>query len=343
MTAGLATAGGSQATPSRSPRIIWHDHPSVTTPDLNLLFALDVLLQEGSVTAAARKLNLSAPAMSRTLGRLRKAIGDPLFVKSGRGLVPTPRAMALQGKVHEAVEGARQLLQPDEKVEPMSLRRAFNLQANDVFLSAFGEALLARVRQEAPGVVLRFAPESDAGNDVVADGKVDLFIGAAREMSPDAYAQPLFTTKFVGLARKGHPLFEQEITARRLASYDRISVSRRGRTAGPVDDALDALGLSRHVSLVVPTFQSGVFMLGSTDLILLLPEHVAQAVRRMGLDAHAFELPLSVDAVSIIQAWHPRYQNDGGHQWLRRIVHGLCSVHGRGTSTTRHPQHVHGW
>ncbi len=202
------------------------------SPDLNLLFALDVLLEEGSVVGAARRMNLSAPAMSRTLARIRNAIGDPVFVKVGRKMVPTPYALSLRERVHSSVEGARQLLQPERAVDLASLKRHFNLHANDVFLSAFGQTVLGRVRSEAPQVVLRFAPESESEDSVLRDGKVDLYISAMRPMGPDVHIQTLFTTRFVGLARADHPIFDAEITPQRFASYGQISVSRRAAPAG---------------------------------------------------------------------------------------------------------------
>ncbi|WP_049623284.1 LysR family transcriptional regulator [Frateuria defendens] len=295
------------------------------SPDLNLLFALDVLLEEGSVVGAARRMHLSAPAMSRTLARIREALGDPVFVKVGRRMVPTPRALALREQVHASVEGVRQLLQPERDVDLPSLTRHFNLHANDVFISAFGQALSERVRREAPHVLLRFSPESESEDSVLREGKVDLYISAMRPMGPDVHVQPLFTTKFVGLAREHHPIFRHAITPERFARYDQISVSRRGRASGPIDTALRGLGLSRRVALVAPTFYSGVFMLGTSDLILTLPEHVAWMVQRLGIRARAFELPLPLETVVIVQGWHPRFQSDGAHQWLRRTIRELCT------------------
>lgn len=299
--------------------------PVMQLPDLNLLFALDVLLEEGSVVSAARRMNLSAPAMSRTLARIRETVEDPIFVKVGRRMVPTPRANALRERVRQAVQGACQLLEPEREVVLSSLKRNFNLHANDVFISAFGQALMERVCTEAPNVLLRFSPEREAVDAVLEDGKIDLYISVMRPMGMDVHVQSLFTTQFVGMARDEHPIFEHEITPERFARYDQISVSRRGRANGPVDIALQRLGLSRRVSLVAPTFHSGVFMLGSSDLIVTVPEHVAWAVRRMGVRARHFELPLPLETVVVGQAWHPRFQSDSAHQWLRRIVRELCA------------------
>lgn len=294
------------------------------TPDLNLIIALDALLDEGSVIGAARRMNLSAPAMSRTLTRIRHQLGDPILVKAGRKMVPTPRALALREEVHQVMGEAVRLLQPQSVVDLSQLERTFTLHANDVFISAFGGILLSRLRQEAHNVGLRFTPENSSNEDSLHEGQVDLYISAMRPLGEDIHVQSLFSTHFMGLAREDHPIFDRDITPEAFASYEQISVSRRGRTRGPIDKRLAELGLARHISLVVPTFHSGVFSLGDSDLILPLPEHVVRVVETMGIRTRAFPLPIALDAIPIIQAWHPRFQNDPAHQWLRRTIHDLC-------------------
>lgn len=293
-------------------------------PDLNLIIALDALLDEGSVIGAARRMNLSAPAMSRTLTRIRHQLGDPILVKAGRKMVPTPHALALQEEVHQVMGEAIRLLQPQSVVDLSQLARTFTLHANDVFISAFGGVLLNRLRQEAHNVGLRFTPENGSDEDSLRDGKIDLYISAMRPLADDIHVQSLFSTRFMGLAREDHPIFDSVITPGSFARYEQISVSRRGRARGPIDQCLAELGLVRHISLVVPTFHSGVFSLGNSDLILPLPEHVVRAVMKMGIKTRAFSIPLKLDAIPIVQAWHPRFQNDPAHQWLRRTIHDLC-------------------
>lgn len=295
-------------------------------PDLNLLIALEALLEEGSVVGAARRMHLSAPAMSRTLARIRDTVGDPIFVKIGRRMVPTPRALALQGQVRHAVESAIGLLQPERELDLASLERHFILHANDTFSGSFGSALLDRIHHEAPRSVLRFQPESDAEVHTVLDGECDLYISAMRPMGPDVHVQSLFTTTFVGLARDDHPIFAEEITPQRFASYGHISVSRRGRTTGPIDAALDAQDMHRTVSLVVPSFHSGVFALGLSDLIVCLPEHVAATAAKLGMRVRSFEIPIPLETIVLIQAWHPRFHHDPAHRWLRRVVREVCAA-----------------
>ncbi|WP_323122032.1 LysR family transcriptional regulator [Burkholderia alba] len=295
------------------------------TPDLNLLVALDALLQEGSVVGAAQRMGLSGPAMSRTLARIRAATGDPILVKAGRRMVPTPRALALRDDVRGSVDTARRLLRPERELDLATLDRRFNLHANDTFTSSFGGELLDHVRREAPRSVLRLLPENHTEDDVLREGHADLYISVMRPMGADFHVQALFTTHFVGLAREDHPIFDGAITPQRFAAFDHISVSRRGRASGPIDRALDALGLKRTVSLVVPTFYSGVFALCSSDLVLALPEHVVQGVRAMGVRVRAFGLPIPLEKIAIVQAWHPRFHSDAAHQWLRRTIWTACS------------------
>lgn len=222
------------------------------------------------------------------------------------------------------MESAIQVLQPETTLDLTTLDRTFALHANDVFISAFGGQLLSRLRRQAPNVGLRFTPENGSDEDSLRDGKIDLYISAMRPMPEDIHVQSLFTTRFMGLAREDHPIFSLPVTPQRFASYEQISVSRRGRARGPIDKCLADAGLVRTVSLVVPTFHSGVFSLGHSDLILPLPEHVVSSVLKMGIRARAFKLPLQLDPITMVQAWHPRFQNDAAHRWLRRIIHDLC-------------------
>ncbi|MBN3815787.1 LysR family transcriptional regulator [Paraburkholderia sp. Se-20369] len=294
-------------------------------PDLNLLIALNALLDEGSVVGAARRMELSTPAMSRALGRIRCVVGDPILVRVGRAMVLTPKAIALRDQVRDSVRTVTRILQPDRHVELSVLECYFNLYASDTFTGSFGGRLLDRVRRDAPRCVLRFMPETDAEENVLKDDTADLYINAMRQPGADVHVQSLFSTKFVGLARDDHPIFDAEITPERFVAYEHIGVSRRGRTAGPIDAALAEHDLKRSVSLVVPTFYSAVFALCSSDLILPIPEHVAWSIEQMGVRARRFAIPVPLDTVTIVQAWHPRFQSDPAHRWLRRVIYEMCS------------------
>lgn len=296
------------------------------SPDLNLLIALDTLLDECSVTRAAERLHLSPPAMSRALARVRELVGDPVLVRSGRNLVPTPRGLELREPVKAAVEMARQVFTPGRLVDPLNLERNFNIRTNDFSFGEIGRELAMTLRQLAPRCTLCLVPEGTMDDHALAEGRIDLYVSRKRDFSPDTKQQRLFETSFVGIARADHPIFDDEITAERFSSYSQISISRRGRSRGPVDQQLQSLGLSRHVSVVSPNLLSSLFYLPDSDLILpTMPNHMIAMVQRLGLQLKTFDLPVKVDRVEIVQAWHPRLDNDPAHQWFRRLVKKICS------------------
>ena len=241
--------------------------------DFNLLATLDVLLDEGSVAGAARRLGLSPSAMSRALSRLRETTGDPLLVRAGRGLVPTPRAVELRERVPQLVQEAQAILRPAEGPDLSTLRRTFTLRTSEGFVENFGPALIARVGAEAPGVRLRFVPKPDKGAASLRGGTVDLETGVIEPTTgPELRAQALFRDRLVGVVRAGHPLARTTVTRSRYIAGRHISVSREGVRQWPIDDALDALGLERDVVTVVGGFATAVGLARASDLIATVPD-----------------------------------------------------------------------
>lgn len=298
----------------------------MSRPDLNLLLALDALLDEGSVIGAARRMHLSAPAMSRTLSRIREALGDPVFVQVGRKLIPTPKALALREQVRLTVKQASQVFAADTEVDLKSLVRRFNVRATDEFVSIHLGHLLDAMGREMPRAMLRFSPEEDdVDDDALRSGRIDLFISASRKLGPEIRVQSLFTTTFVGVARANHPIFDDEITPERLTHWEHINVSRRGKAVGPVDAALETQGLRRRIALVLPNPYTALFALQDSDLLLPLPRHLASTALSSGLRIRIFDLPTPLETVVLTQAWHPRLESDPAHQWLRQTIHTLCN------------------
>lgn len=292
--------------------------------DLNLLVALDALLREQSVTGAAHRLHLSAPAMSRTLARIRAAVGDPILVRAGRRLVPTPFAAALQPRVQAAVEESRSLLRREAGAALETLERTFVVRANDVLVGGFAAAILAIVEREAPGVRLRFAAEGDEDVAALRDGLVDLDVGVLGETGPEVRVQHLFRERLVGVVRRGHALARGRVTPKRFAAATHVVVSRRGRPHGPIDQALRGLGLERRVGVVVPSFYAALFAVTDSDLVATVPRRLAEHVAaRVG--AHAFALPVPTPEFAVTQAWHPRFDADPPHRWLRGTVRRACA------------------
>ncbi|MFA7431037.1 MAG: LysR family transcriptional regulator [Rhodospirillaceae bacterium] len=301
----------------------------MSEPDFNLLVALDALLAEGSVAGAARRTGLSTSAMSRTLGRLRATTGDPLLVRAGRQMVPTPHAQAIRERARDAVLEIRTLLSPAvSELDPSTLDRIFVIRANEGFVEAFGPGLIAAAAGEAPRVSLHFAPKMEKDSRYLREGRVDLEIGVVENMGPEIRLQALFRDHFIGVVRAGHPLLSSPaVTAGQYASYGHVVASRRGRAHGPVDDALAELGLARKVASVVPGFPAALAVAMASDLIALLPASYLPAPPAGGKAGQAFgtfELPVPTQVITISQMWHPRLEMDPAHRWLRQLVRRTC-------------------
>lgn len=292
-------------------------------PDLNLLIALDVLLAEGSVTRAARRLRLSPSAMSRTLARLREATGDPLLVRAGRALVPTPRALALREKVAPLLGDILAVLGPEKQLDPRQLEQTFTLRASDGFVENFGPALLAHVGAQAPGVRLRFVQKIDRESVLLRDGSIDLETGVIGSLTgPEVRTRRLFGDRFVGVVRSGHPLARGEISAARYAAGQHVLVARRDQDTGPMDDALALLGLRRSIASIVGGFTAALALAAGSDLIATVPERHTGKLRA---GMFSFALPLGMPELSVSLMWHPRMDADPAHRWLRGCVVDACA------------------
>ena len=293
-------------------------------PDLNLLFTLDVLLAEGSVARAARRLHLSPSAMSRALARLREATGDPLLVRAGRGLVASPRALELREVVSRLVQDAEAALRPAGQLDPGQLDRRFTLRASEGFVENFGARLLARVAAEAPGVRLHFLHKLDKDSGPLRDGSVDLETGVVdKAIGPEVRTQGLFSDRYVGVVRAGHPLTVGEITPARFAAAAHVHVSRRDNDKGPIDHALAGMGLRRQIATTVGGFSAALALARASDLVACVHERHT-GVLYAGM--HPFALPLPIAPFTVSLLWHPRWDGDPAHRWLRGCVRSACTA-----------------
>lgn len=302
----------------------------MSDPDFNLLVALDILLAEASVAGAARRLNLSTSAMSRTLSRLREVTGDPILVRAGRNMVLTPWAEASRDRARNAVHEARAVLQPSlETLKVENLARLFTIRANDGFVVAFGPALIAAVAEAAPDVCIRFAPKPEKTSRYLREGLVDLEIGVQSNMGPEIRLQRLFQDRFVGAVRKTHPLATlPEIGINEYVAWGHVVAAPDGSLHGFVDDALAESGMKRKVASVVPGFPTALSVALASDLIAMVPA-LYLINQQMTEQLHVFELPFKTRTITVSQMWHPRMEKDPGHRWLREKVSAVCRAVGQ--------------
>jgi DNA-binding transcriptional LysR family regulator len=287
--------------------------------DLNLLRILDALLAEQSVTRAAERLNLTQPAVSHALARLRSILQDPLFIRTPRGMQPTPRAATLREPLRLALANLTEALAPAAPFIPATARRSFRIATDDYLEFILVPRLLARLGEIAPRVDIRFAMFGSATASDLADGKVDLALTVPDALagSPALFTQKLFDERFVCLLRQGHPALRKRLTPERFAALSHVLVAPGGRTGSIVDTELKTLGLTRRVAVAVPHFLVAPEIVRRTDLVLTLGARLARALAG-GLRVVPHPLKLSGFSVSLF--WHGRDHADAAHAWFRGLL-----------------------
>ena len=308
---------------------------TVVHVDLNLLIALDALLEENSVAAAADRLHLSPPAMSRTLSRIRRATGDDILVRAGRTMSPTPRALELRDETRELVQRARAVLTPPRTLDLTTLDRVFTIRGHDAIAAALAAPLTMAIGSSAPKVQIRLLAEPSADVSDLARGHTDLEIGTEQPERPEIAAETIGTDRMVAILRAGHPLADGELTPESFAAAGHVNVSRRGRLRDVIDDVLAEHGLRRRVVASLPSSSAALDLVASTDLLTVVAEQVCRpGWTRLGL--HARELPFALPAVPVIITWHHRNDTDPAHAWLRaqvrRAVRAILEADGLSTT-----------
>ena len=285
---------------------------------MNLLVALDALLQEGSVTRAAERLGLSAPAMSHALARLREQLDDPVLVRAGRSMVPTPRADALRPRVRTLVAEAHALMSKERAFAAADLEQVFRVHATDHVLAVLGPTIDRMAAAEAPRVALRFLPNTADDAVQLRQGDVDLAVGIYGELPPEIRIRQLLTDRFVCVVRADHPTVGRRMTLDRFVALEHIQIAPRGRPGSYLDDMLAQRGRRRRIARQVPYFLAGLLLVAQTDYVLTVSERIAAALgARLGLRTLAPPLALKPYALSLI--WHPRMDGDPAHRWLRAL------------------------
>lgn len=293
--------------------------------DLNLLIALDALLQEENVTRAAARVGLSTPAMSHALARLRTQVGDPLLVRTGQRMVPTPRAAGLRGRVEAVVREARDVLARPPIEDVRALDRTFRIHTSDHLISVLGSDL-DRLARDAPGVTLHVMPCVAETPALLRDGAIDLAIGVFdyspySELPSDLRIQQLYEDEFTCVVRAAHPTVKRALTLAQYAALEHIQIAPRGNPGGYVDELLARHGLQRRIQRALPYFLAGLALVAETDYVLTCSVVLARRMqRRFGLRLVAPPRDLGLEPFQFSQLWHPRHDRDPPHRWLRDIV-----------------------
>ncbi|WP_374945849.1 LysR family transcriptional regulator [Agreia sp.] len=288
--------------------------------DLNLLTALDALIEHESVQGAAAALHLTPPAMSHTLRRLREATKDDILVRNGRHMVPTARALALRDEVRDLVARTRSVLAPPGPLDLASLTRSFTIRGNDGLIAALAPPLLAEISSTAPHVVVVFLGEQPVDGHDLARGTADIEVGGERSVSASIRSTTIGHDDLAVVMRPGHPLAEHgSLSVEQFAAADHVVVSRRGRVHGAIDEALAGFDLHRRVTASLPSAAIALDVVLAGDAITVLARRLVGTSNPVILR----EVPLDLEPVTAIASWHRRHDNDPAHHWLR----GRVSAH----------------
>jgi DNA-binding transcriptional LysR family regulator len=290
--------------------------------DLNLLKAFDALMDERNVTRAAARLALTQPAVSGILNRLRDSFDDPLFVRTQRGITPTPRALALTGPIKRVLADIDVLLQPAD-FDPANAQFTVSVAATDYALRAVVVPFIAALRPLAPGIKVAVRPVDDASLlERMERGELDMALLTPQTAPAELHCKNLFEERYVCVLRSDHPLAQSgELSLDQFCALDHGMVSLSGGGFhGATDDALARLGRQRRVMVSVPSFVMLLDVVRSSDLTALVPRRLLKDVQGLTL----IEPPLDVSGFSKILAWHARTHDDPGHRWARSLLFQTC-------------------
>lgn len=292
---------------------------NLRTFDLNLLRVLDALLEEPQVSAAARRLNLSQPATSAALKRLRDALGDPLLVRGGHQMILTALAERLRPKVRRLIADIEETLRAPEVFRPAHSQRSFRIAANDYAVIALLCPLLHQSQRTAPGITVEILPFEDDFERRLAEGNYDLAIRDRWAMRSWRHLETVFREDYVCIARRDHPRLSGKPTLDEFLAEGHVLISSAGRTQGVVDSALDRLKRKRRVTITLPHFIAAPAVVARTDCIMTIARRAAvETVKTYNL--RTFPPPLRLPGFDVATAWHPRSETDAGVTWLREQV-----------------------
>lgn len=294
---------------------------TLTDFDTGLLLTLDALLKDQNVTHAAARLSITQSALSARLTRLRQLLNDPLFIpaSSGRGMIPTPHASALQPELAKLIDRLSDFISTAHVFEPRNCKRVFRIAATDNPAAILAPDLIPMIKAQAPHIRIAFTlPDKARIASHLEQGDIDLFVGTVEDGSNELIATTLFEDEFVTAQRMGHPRGNQPITLDEFCSLDHLLISTSGgQFQGMIDAALTELGHERSVSVSIQSYALAPLVMKNSDCICTLPRRFLERFTDV-LEIYA--PPLVLSPFKMILFWHPRMQADPAHRWLRSQV-----------------------
>ena len=294
----------------------------VKSRDLHLLPVLERLIATRSVTASARDLNLTVPAASRALSRLRDVFQDELLVRAGRGMVLTTKAEALRPIVRDCLSRIDQLSEVSAFEDIRRVRARFTLHCDDVLAGAICSDLFKTANAQAPGVTIDVRTDAASTMEDLRTGAADLEIGGRRKFPPEAIVRSVGKDRLVGLVRRGHPLLEGEVSLERFLSYPHVMATVQKQYEETFLQELGKRNVSRDVHFVAPSFYAAANTISNSEMVMTTPSIIGSIIETQ-LNLVAFDIPIELPPINVSVAWHMRRQSDFAHAWLRDMVYGI--------------------
>lgn len=288
--------------------------------DLNLLLVFNQLLAERRVSKVAEALGLTQPGVSNALKRLRLLLGDELFVRTARGMEPTPYALRLAEPIGYALSTIHDSLNEVAHFDPATSKRKFTLGMTDIGEMYFLPKLMEVLRRQAPGVTVSTVRNTSVNlQDEMEAGHVDLAIGLLPQLKSGYFQRRLFKQRYVCMFRKGHPLDKETLTVEEFRDADHVTVVASGTGHAVVDQSIERLGIRRNIGLTVPHFVAVGHILSNSSMIATVPERYAMAcVQPFGL--RYVTHPLALPEININVFWHAKFNKEPANKWLRGLI-----------------------
>jgi DNA-binding transcriptional LysR family regulator len=304
--------------------------------DIRLLQVFDQIARTKSVSRAAENLGLGQPAVSIALARLRKHFNDPLFVRIGNSMEPTPLARELEQPVRQGLAAMEQIAARRAVFDPASSDRIFRISMTDISQLVLLPKLWAHLRQAAPGIHIEVMPLSEETAHMLETGEADLALGFMAQLEAGFYQQSLFRQRYVCMASLDHPRIRDGLTLAQYEAEEHAVVISSGTGHLILDREIARQNIQRRIALRVPNYLGVAFVIEQTDMLVTIPERLAQVLQGRGKFC-AFDVPFELPDYAVKQHWHERFHHDPGHRWLRQIISDLLSTSApdRGLCTNR--------
>ena len=298
------------------------------TIDTRLLQVFNEIYAKKSVSNAALALGLPQPAVSIALAKLREHFGNPLFVRTTDGMVPTPLGAELIEPVRAALNAVSAVVDFSTHFEPSTSKRVFKIAMTDISQLILLPKLWERLRLTAPGVGIDVFPLSNETPQLLESGAVDLALGYVPELEAGFYQQRLFSQHFVCMVSQNHPRIQGKLKLKQYLQEDHAAIVSSGAAPKIIDETLHAMGKERRIALRIPHFLGASFVVELTDLLITIPQRLAEVLQGRGAYV-IYPVPFVIPTYEVKQHWHERYHHDAASRWLRGVIADLLVDSGK--------------